>query len=171
MLFSPKDAKPAPAVGEPDGDALDNPKNPADVLQKHAALKADAQAGKRGPRGPYKKNKPPTAGGADPGNGPVPLDLFKGKALEPVVAAPFKILGVVLKSDAFDLDDVEKKDLADQGALVANLYAPNWNPKAVALTAFSLAFLAITAEKFVAYKGEKAMRNRDKEELEKGEIK
>lgn len=155
------------AMGGPDADSLANPKNLADVLQKHADLKAGAEsvAIKRGrgrpPKnpgqpGPAKSPQLPRPGGSD-----IPADLFTAETVRPFVELPFGLAGVWFKTDQFRLDTRESDALSNQGALVANLFAPGWNPKAVALAAFSLGFAAIATRKLMGYLGERATKSKE----------
>lgn len=161
MAFSLNDPEPQ-TVGAANGPDLENPKNLEDVIRKHDDLKAGAEAvasAKRG-RGRPRKNPGPSGLGAGGGGAParadLPPDLFTADSVRPFVELPFGLSNVWLKTDAFSLDARESDTLSHQGALVANLYAPGWNPKAVALAALALGFASIATKKLIAYMGERA---------------
>lgn len=155
-------------MGAADQDRLSNPKNLADVLEKHDDLRAGAEAvaAKRG-RGRPRKNPGPSGlgtggGGASP-RSDVPPDLFTPDSIRPFVELPFGLSNVYCKTDCFTLDPRESDTLSHSGALVANLYAPGWNPKAVALAAFGLGFASIFTKHLMMYLGERADKRRREE--------
>lgn len=149
-------------MGEVTADGLENPSNLTDVLAKRDVLKADGEV-KRG-RGRPRKNL--GSSGVGPGGGgsaarpDLPPDLFTADSIRPFIELPFGLSNVWLKTDAFSLDPRESDTLSHQGALVANLYAPGWNPKAVALTAFALGFASIATKKLMIYMGERAEKKK-----------
>ncbi len=168
MAFSP-DAPATDKVASTDKDGLAAPNDVADVLQKHGELRAGAEsAAKRGRGRPRNDGRPvgTVKPAARPAGGDVPADLFSADSVRPFAELPFGIANVWFKSNAFTLDPIESDTLSRQGALVANLYAPGWNPKAVALSAFALGFASIATKKLMVYLGEVAEK---KKRAEKGE--
>lgn len=165
MVSSPNVLESTPPVGPTDQNGVDNPINLADVLKKRDELRAVADV-KRG-RGRPRKN-PAAPGG--PAGGPaargadVPPDLFTADSVRPFAELPFGVANVWFKTDAFTLDPRESDTLSHQGALVANLYAPGWNPKAVAMAAFALGFASIATKKLMVYMGERAEKKKAADE-------
>lgn len=157
-------------MGPVDGDGLAAPRDVADVLDKHKELRAGAEAAAQRGRGrPRKDGKP--AGGVRPAvrpsdGGDVPPDLFTPDTVRPFMELPFGIGNVWFKTDAFTLDKYESDTLSRQGSLVANLYAPGWNPKAVALTALALGFASISTKKLMVFLGERAEKKKREEQGE-----
>lgn len=173
MAISPaENVESGGSVDTSNADDLGNPKNLGDVLQKHAELRAGAEAVavKRG-RGRPPKNpgqvgtQKPSARPADGGG--MAADLFTSDTVRPFVELPFGLAGVWFKTDAFRLEPRESDNLANQGAMVANLYAPGWNPKAVALAAFALGFAAIATRKTIQFMGELAEKKKAEKEAPK----
>lgn len=140
-------------LGSPSPNDLESPTDIAGVIGKHERLKTEAVPGKRG-RGRPKGSGAGAVGGS--GGGDIPADLFTADTIRPFTELPFAFGNVWFKTRQFTLDPIESDTLARQGALVANLYSPGWNPKAVALIAFSLGFATIAAKKFMAYAGERS---------------
>ena len=161
MAISPDVLASTPPVGSTDQNGLDNPSNLADVLKKRDELRAVADV-KRGRGRPRKNPAGPAPGGVGStgGRGDVPPDLFTADSVRPFAELPFGVANVWFKTDAFALDPRESDTLSHQGALVANLYAPGWNPKAVALAAFALGFASIATKKLMVYLGERAEKKK-----------
>jgi hypothetical protein len=154
--------QPNPPVGQAGPDDLQNPKSLDGILKKHEELKAESTQ-KRGRGRPKKDGSATTPGtkGVEPG--PV-VEVFSPDTIRPFVELPFTLASVWFRSDVVRLEDRESQTLAIQGATLANLYAPGWNPKAVALVAFSLGFATIASGKVFALLGEKKAK-REKEKI------
>ena len=152
-------------MGPVDAGGVGDPKNLADVLKKHADLKAGAEAVaiKRGRGRPPNASKPggtPKPAASAGGGADLPSNLFTPDSVRPFVELPFALGNVWFRTEQFTLDPRESDTLAVQGALVANLYAPGWNPKAVALAALALGFASISSKKFLQYLGERAEKKK-----------
>lgn len=161
MAFGASDVPTTEKLGDADAPDLENPTDLPGIVKKHERLKSDAVAGKRG-RGRPKGST--TAKSVGPVGDEIPTDLFSADSVRPFTELPFAFGNIWFKTRQFTLDPIESDTLARQGAMVANLYAPGWNPKAVALIAFSLGFATIAAKKFMAYAGERSEANKIKGE-------
>lgn len=99
------------------------------------------------------------------------VQLFTPESVVPIVRLPFLAAQALTHSDTWKLDGDQEKVLCDTGSAALNVAAPNVNPKWAALTAFSVAVLAVVGEKWVRYaaeKKEKAIKEK-KEAAEKTE--
>lgn len=146
-------------------ESLENPNNLADVLKKRDELKtiSDVKRGRGRPRKDSIQGGTGTSGKGSDVSAPIPADLFTADSIRAFIELPFGLSNIWLKTRAFSLDKIESDTLSHQGALVCNLYAPGWNPKAVALTAFALGFASIATNKLLVYFGEQ----KEKEEKKK----
>lgn len=149
-------------MGTVSGDDLQSPKDLPGILKKHDDLKAEATQQKRG-RGRPRKDGGITGGGQRSEIQPV-AEIFTPESIRPFVELPFTLSSVWFRSDVVLLEDREAETLSIQGATLANLYAPGWNPKAVALVAFSLGFMTIATGKIFALIGERQAQKRAEQE-------
>jgi len=139
---------------------LEGPKDLPGILQKHADLRADATQPKRGRGRPRKDGSTSSAISRADVREPDGIPLFSADTVRPFIELPYMLGSVWFQSDTLLLEEREAQTLASQGASLANLYAPGWNPKAVALVSFSLAFLTISTSKILALIGERAARKK-----------
>ena len=138
--------------------------------------RADAARGGRGGR-PVDPNSPNAeknarrraaySGGSRPSPArsvsPEPArELFKPETCRVLVSLPFDATGAFLKSDSWALDENQKDLLASTGSAALNEWFPNADPRWAALTAFSLAFLTITTQKYATWRGEMDAKKNDK---------
>lgn len=154
--------KPNPPMGTVGPDDLQSPKSFEGILKKHDELKTESTQ-KRG-RGRPRKDGTAPAPRRDVGEPAPVVEIFTPETIRPFVELPFTLASVWFRSDVVRLEDRESQTLAIQGATLANLYAPGWNPKAVALVAFSLGFATIASGKVFALLGEKKAK-REKEKI------
>jgi len=153
MAFGASDVPATEKLGEADAPDLENPTDLPGIVKKHERLKSEAVAGKRGRGRPKGSTSTKQVG---PVGDEISTDLFSPDSVRPFTELPFAFGNIWFKTRQFTLDPIESDTLARQGAMVANLYAPGWNPKTVALVAFSLGFATIAAKKFMAFAGERA---------------
>jgi hypothetical protein len=89
--------------------------------------------------------------------------LFTPESTQPLIEIPFATCNVLFKTSSFSLDAVETTELSHSGANVLNQFAPDWNPKWVALSAFSLGFSVLMLKKFMIYQAEQKKKRETQE--------
>lgn len=110
--------------------------------------------------------RPSRAGQSTRPSAPV-AELYKPESVRVLVRVPFDIAAASTKSDVWRLDANEEAALAVPGAMALNEWFPQVSPKWAALTAFSLALLAVSGQKYVMYWEEKRAAQKQKmEELQ-----